>query len=61
MYGLPVRPFLEYPYMKRPKLQEEYGTFALKNKKNFVVMYGQTEATARRYMQNLRSCKGVKV
>jgi acyl-coenzyme A synthetase/AMP-(fatty) acid ligase len=30
-----------------PKLQEEYGEFALKNNKKFVVMYGQTEATAR--------------
>lgn len=30
-----------------PKLQEEYGEFALKNNKRFVVMYGQTEATAR--------------
>lgn len=30
-----------------PKLQEEYGEFAIKNNKKFVVMYGQTEATAR--------------
>lgn len=30
-----------------PKLQEEYGGYALKNNKQFVVMYGQTEATAR--------------
>lgn len=30
-----------------PKLQEEYGEFALRNNKRFVVMYGQTEATAR--------------
>ncbi len=30
-----------------PKLQEEYGGFALRKNKKFVVMYGQTEATAR--------------